>query len=270
MAPVVSRTTGKLTWRRASPSASCPTTSPTALSARSRSGPTTRNNGAGAGRSYRVVEAQLSAGTRRRLTAQVIGGRRHQFACKSADELQYLRSRQITPLTQARYTKAHTLFVTYARLRGFDLMNMKNIDMALFSYLDDLFFQGKQIWEARYAVYGTIWLKQLARHCPHTLPRAREALLGCGKAAPEVVGDPLPWEASLFIAQHMADSGTPTGLAGARAVLVGFDGYLRPAEILGIRKSDVTINRPALPHHHAHPRAAAFDPGQRRSPAAAN
>ena len=122
-------------------------------------------------------------------------------------------------------------------------MSMKNIDMALCSYLDDLFFHGKQIWEARYAVYGTIWLKQLVRHCPHTLPRAREALLGWGKASPEVVGDPLPWEAALLIAQHMADSGTPTGLAGARAVLVGFDGYLRPAETLGIRKSDVTINR---------------------------
>ena len=190
-----------------------------------------------------LVEAQLSAGTRRRLSAQVIGARRRKFAGANAAEPQYLRTRRITPLTQARYTKAHNFFLAYTRLRGFDLMSLANLDMALCAYFDNFFFQGKQIWEARYVVYGTIWLKQLVRHCPHTLPRAREALLGWGKAAPEVVGDPLPWEAALLIAQHMADSGTPTGLVGARAVLVGFDGYLRPAETLSIRKLDVTINR---------------------------
>jgi len=41
----------------------------------------------------------------------------------------------------------------------------------------------------------------------------------------------------------MADAGIAAALAGARAVLVGFDGYLRPSETLAARKSDIAISR---------------------------
>ena len=74
---------------------------------------------------------------------------------------------------------------------------------------------------------------------------ARAALRGFGVAAPTTQRDPLPWEALVLIATFLASLTDPLALDVARALVVAFDGYLRPSEALGLRGQDVTVRHQA-------------------------
>eukprot|EP00969_Alexandrium_andersonii_P236417 10437718-Alexandrium_andersonii.AAC.1 len=58
------------------------------------------------------------------------------------------------------------------------------------------------------------------------------ALAGFSKAIPDRQRDPLPWPAAVAIALELATHFGSAGVAEGRAVVVSFDGYLRPSEAL--------------------------------------
>eukprot|EP00974_Lingulodinium_polyedra_P035437 3400971-Lingulodinium_polyedra.AAC.1 len=77
---------------------------------------------------------------------------------------------------------------------------------------------------------------------PKELALARESLKGYAKAAPGQQRDPMPWEACVLLAQHMARWGTK-GRHAARALVVAFDGYLRPSEALSIMAARIQVTK---------------------------
>jgi len=137
------------------------------------------------------------------------------------------------------YQDAHRKFNAWAVGQHLRLMSMDDLDSAMVKYLDHMYFQGLGIFHARSAVHGTIFVKDFPRRAPTTMYRSKDALAGWFKAGPDRVRDPLPWEAAILIADNLAEKDRE-GVDAAGALLISFDGYIRPGNTLSIKSRDVS------------------------------
>lgn len=155
----------------------------------------------------------------------------------------FLRRRRITVRTRVLYTEAACRLQAWCHEHRRSMVG-DQIDSSMEAYFEHLYLNGETAYEARMTLYGVAWEHKMITRDINVLPCAKEALRGFVKAAPERTREPLPWAAALLICHDMILTDGLPGLHAARALVTGFDGYVRPSELLMTRRSQVTT-RPA-------------------------
>jgi hypothetical protein len=121
------------------------------------------------------------------------------------------------------------------------------VDQAHEIALDRAYLQGHQLHKGRLLFYAVRWRWLFVAS---QLPGASAALLGFRRATKDSMRDPLPWQLTLLAAQSILQNvgGTPAERAeAAAAILLEFDLYSRPGELLLCAGSDL------LPHQEGFP-----------------
>eukprot|EP00974_Lingulodinium_polyedra_P051887 4989984-Lingulodinium_polyedra.AAC.1 len=72
-----------------------------------------------------------------------------------------------------------------------------------------MYFAGKHLNAARYAAFGAAWHLDIPTRSPSAIRRAKAALKGRRRLAPEFEHDPTPWEAAVAICARLAPQGRP-------------------------------------------------------------
>ena len=171
-------------------------------------------------------------------TAEV--GRRRRAIAEARGLLhQVLLQRRVRPKTARIYLDASRRLQAWCRLRGFRLTSDQlTRDKAIVAYLNYLFLEGESVATARTAVFGFAFGALLNLKDPGELYLTRLALRGFSVSAPGEQRDPMPWEACLLLHRKLQTL-LPDGPIAADALVVCFDGILRPGECLSIRSMDV-------------------------------
>jgi len=152
--------------------------------------------------------------------------------------------RSVSAKTREEYKIANAEFEEWALLNGFKkLHDPPKLDDALAAYIsDELFMRGEEPVTARYALFGTLWLRGLARS-KTALPRSRKALTGFTKEAPEAAGEPIPIEALALLCMDLMGRDSLMEKTAGLAALLQFDLFARPSEMLSIVAEDVFLPR---------------------------
>ena len=221
---------------------------PPVPAARSTSGSrTTSSSGTRASPPTRTTSSEAPVGkVRRGIAKQSRGQRRQNRAGLLQDSDRYLHDQAVRPPTREVYRHAASEAAAWASAQGLDLSNQLARDATMTRYIHVLYFAGEGAFSARVAVYGLAHQMQLNLKDTAELCRSRRALKGFSVSAPDAQRDPLPWEGVVLIASWLLDQENQQDVAMARAMVVAFDGYFRPSEVLGIRGCDITIARKAL------------------------
>eukprot|EP00971_Amphidinium_carterae_P166022 3290624-Amphidinium_carterae.1 len=144
----------------------------------------------------------------------------------------------VRPATAQRYMQAVSAVRATSRARGGHWRTEAAADALLEVHLDKLFVQGGSQQNAKDAVYGLAWFAGFATK-GLAFPRAKQALKAWRRMEPETSREPVSWAETLVLADTLA---TEHALAAA-AVLIAFDGYLRPSTCLGLSTDQVVRPR---------------------------
>ena len=113
-------------------------------------------------------------------------------------------------------------------------MSAAVLDKALDAQLTDLFLEGASVNEARYLVFALKWFTGLG---PERLPLAAVALKGFANLCPGGTREPATWEATVLIAAALVEMPSYQALLAGVGVLLQFDTYARPSELLSLQVS---------------------------------
>ena len=135
-------------------------------------------------------------------------------------------------------------FEGWLRQVGRRASSPEEADPLLDTYLNELFLKGEPKSAGLATVYGLCWERGW-RATGSTLVVARDALRGWDNEQRDVPRDPPPWEAVVLTAACAASAAPGCAGAGrlALGLLLAFDLYLRPSELLGLRRQDVFLPR---------------------------
>ena len=147
----------------------------------------------------------------------------------------FLRTRAVGPKTQITYGKIVADFEKFANIQLTPQTRLRLIDPLLEKYITVMFFDGVGIASARYVLAAVAWVCAVPR-VAESLPLAKQALRGYARLDPDKSKEPLPWEAASLMSQWLARNGS---ILAATALLIGFDLYLRPSELLGLKEGHV-------------------------------
>ena len=160
----------------------------------------------------------------------------------------FLEQMAVSRLVAEDYRRRMQGFLQFARAQKVSQKTLardyKRLDEVCNSYVNHMFDQGLELAE------GTKFLAATCDMFPgcgqkHTLARTRRSLQGWLKLEPQRTRPPLPWPllAALvmqMLKQHRTHS--------AAAVLLSFTAYLRPGEVLHLRKADLVNPMPRQKH----------------------
>ena len=154
--------------------------------------------------------------------------------------LTHAEQRSVSPAVQRQYLKAFNRFELWAEMLGIqDFKRVEKLDERLVQYLDSqLYRTGEGISIARTTLYGVIFNMGLPR-AQSVLPRSRRALKGFAKDEPPVVKDPAPLEALALMAEWLVVQPLLTQKLAAAALLISFDLFARPSEVLELTGDEV-------------------------------
>ena len=152
----------------------------------------------------------------------------------------YLRRRTVRERTRILYSRAYSSTCAAA---GQDLAKLQpaQLDGILEKVLNDGFFEGDMVGETKYKLFGTAWATGTSTK---DLPKAKAVLRGSEKQNPPASREPVTWQEALLLADCLAASSEDGSLMAACTLLMQFDTYARPAEILQL-----------TPHHCTAPSA---------------
>ena len=156
-----------------------------------------------------------------------------------------LKRRSVSAAQLAVYDTHVLKFVDWSLSRRLHLWDDVSLDLMLARYMDELFAAGESPSRARNTLYGLsfVYDRDLSKaRCP----RAHRCLKGFVKLAPEREVDPMPWKACLALADDMLKHCWKDKLAAA-ALLIQFDVYARPSEVLGLNFGDLIPSGPRGP-----------------------
>ena len=157
-------------------------------------------------------------------------------------DARFLKNRSVSARTRQRYEQGELSFRTWARGRRLAHQALPGLDAAMEAFVNALFFQGQSAGVARYAIWGTAFVRGLLVTAD-SWPRTLRALRGFRLAAPEAEKAPIPWEAVVAMAAALATGRTSVPKVPAeqtaRAMLLQFDTYLRPSELLALAPKDI-------------------------------
>ena len=156
---------------------------------------------------------------------------------ESYGRLSELECSTVGPATLVSYIAEVEEFKAWCKSRGLGFATPASWDRHLVSYMNELFHDGDSPQAGRYCLYGLVKLHFNTFENKRTLlPRARECLKGWARRMPGQLRDPCPARCCAAICDELVDSGEH--LAGC-AVLVQADAYLRPSEVLAVRREDL-------------------------------
>lgn len=156
---------------------------------------------------------------------------------------QLLRRGTVKKATLAAYTTAVERFETWARRRRLPLNELREADLALTLYFSECYLEGERPAAGRYTRYGYLLLRT---NCDGDrngdMPESRRALQGWTSLDPGLTRDPLPDIVVHWIASWLVDHDE---LEAAFAMMLQYDTYGRPSEILNLMRLDFTTPQPA-------------------------
>lgn len=173
----------------------------------------------------------------------------------------YVHSRTVSASTMAKYLRSAGEFRAWAKQHHRKINNYASLDDALEDYCDFLLFEGYNIAHLQLAVYGVAFDQRLPTRSPLILPKTKQPIKDFKKAKSQHSRDPLPWPLALAVAESLVRHGGRPQRNAAMALLLQYDAYLRPSEVLFLRRRDVhqagsvvavTI-APAAPPHQDEP-----------------
>jgi hypothetical protein len=179
----------------------------------------------------------------RAAAAKAARGLARRAAHGAAPKRQLLRRGCVKKVTLTAYTTAVERFETWARRRRLPLTDLREADLALTLYFSELYLEGERPAAGRYTRYGYLLLRTSCDGDRNgDMPESRRALQGWTSLDPGRTRDPLPdivvhWIASWFVDQDE--------LEAAFAVMLQYDTYGRPSEILNLMRLDFTEPQPA-------------------------
>ena len=155
------------------------------------------------------------------------------------DNLSLCENLSVSRETRQAYKDAADEFAAWVAAKRLKVHPVDALDDAMTAYIDPLFLQGKEPHQAKYALFGVV--KSGMVKSEDSLPRARQAIAGFSGQSPSVMREPIPVEAVALMAEHLVDVADLDPMAGlaACAMVLSFDLYLRPSEVIELTKEAV-------------------------------
>ena len=150
--------------------------------------------------------------------------------------LSFHEKKSIQPRTRELYANAIGEFRPWAEETSYNLDKRDELDCAFVDYFDHIYAEGKGVDLGRRALYGWNFYVTKENKILNHLPRAGRALKSWGKHAGGEEKAGIPYEAACRLAEDLWDQGHRTLPA---MVLIHYDTYLRPHELLGMRPKDI-------------------------------
>ncbi|CAK0895895.1 unnamed protein product [Prorocentrum cordatum] len=159
----------------------------------------------------------------------------------------FLRRSQVRPATQARYLASVVVFATAMGVVAdrWVSKDLPLVDTLLVEYFEQLYVDGGGKSTARYTLAALAYRFSVSLRAPDVFPKAKGALSGWGKLEPDVTSEPLCWAAACLMALYLAGLNTEIALQAARGLVVQFDTYLRPGELLDLRVPCCILPQPS-------------------------
>ena len=149
----------------------------------------------------------------------------------------YLEQHSVTKATWEKYTHMLDEWINLCELRGLDLVSDKEIDDAVADWMNEQFRLGHMPWKGDVLLAAVLAkFPEFGRMGSRRLPRAGRCLVGWRRLCPKHSRVPYPWPVWCLIAAELAKDGF---FLMSVAVLLMVDAYLRPSELLSLRRSSL-------------------------------
>jgi hypothetical protein len=130
------------------------------------------------------------------------------------------------------YLIAVIVFECWSKRRQLPLATFASVDIAMTRYFTDLFFEAEAPAEGRNCLYGYLYHRTNEDgNRQNKLPSATRSLREWTKRTRQLTVDPVPLCCLCWMAQQLA---LDKLVRLAMFVLVGFDTYLRPSDLLTV------------------------------------
>ena len=147
-----------------------------------------------------------------------------------------LSAEAVNPNTKERYTRAVYAFILFTMHMGLVLSTPASVDHSMATYFDDLFEEG--LGPGTGDVVFCSWMDAFPEYRPGDLPLSARSLRAWRRLKPHRGRHPLPWSVCCAIAAFVAAI-PEAGALAAIGILLLFDAYLRPYELLNMRWQDL-------------------------------
>ena len=157
----------------------------------------------------------------------------------------FLRDSRVSLKTLVRYERALLELAEFhcLSLQQLASMPLRDVDAALESFLEKIFLSGRDRASAAYFVAAVRHLRVLrGAAAAFMLPRATASVAGWRRLQPDVTKDPLPWPVACWIAQYLSQQGSAADMQAARGLILQFDAYLRPCELIDLTVEAVFLS----------------------------
>lgn len=159
----------------------------------------------------------------------------------------YLENQVLSESTLELYSDAVDDFEDWRIFNGRRGHSTAAADVDLCDYLNCLYKDGYGVDSARRVIYGFNHLRLHVSKPLLVLPRTAKALKGYEKKAPGSQRSGVMFEAAARVAEELISMNEPKAAA---AIILEYDMYLRPSELLGIRGMD--LYAPSAGRHTRH------------------
>ena len=147
----------------------------------------------------------------------------------------FLERRTVRADTEKDYRARYDKFVKWAEKSRLEIDPVSVLDGTLLLWAHENFFEGETADEGSKLVAAIMYCKYKSSKNVKLLPRIRAALAGWRRLAPARSRLPLPWPVAAMIVDYLI----PKLRSMAVATALAFAAYLRPSELLRLRRCDV-------------------------------
>mmetsp|Transcript_49406 Transcript_49406/g.117568 ORF Transcript_49406/g.117568 Transcript_49406/m.117568 type:complete len:392 (-) Transcript_49406:322-1497(-) len=156
----------------------------------------------------------------------------------TAEEMaDYLCQARVSKATASRYSDLLAEFETKTKVKC--TASLPVLDRALAGELGRFYFEGLGVASAQYLLAAVAFTRN-TRLRDLEIPVAKAALAGFLRLCRPKSRNPTPWEAVVLIADWLASRTSAADVQAAAAILLQFDIYARPSEVLNLHKEDIT------------------------------
>jgi len=150
--------------------------------------------------------------------------------------LTFLQRESVTPAAGARYRVVFLRLLAWARLWGFQLRTVEEVEEKVPLYLEELYAEDEPVSTGDYVLAALAhFVPRFSVRANCGLPRCRQALKGWRRKRPAASRLPLPWEVVALLANWMV---LTHRWEAAVVLLITFQGYFRPGEPFKLRVRD--------------------------------
>ncbi|CAK0795079.1 unnamed protein product, partial [Prorocentrum cordatum] len=177
-------------------------------------------------------EERLARQRARRRVARMAEGKTTMLPGQS-----YLEAASVSEANRVRYRSFAQELLDFADRESMALCEDGEVDECLVARMNLRYQLGDRVWRGEYMVAAMMFaFPSFGRGGSRHVPRTLQCLRGWGKLCPKFSRRPLPWAVWSALALELLRSGH--GRAGS-GVLLMVDAYLRPSELLSLRRGSL-------------------------------